>query len=57
MSVINLRDSDPRVLTLQKALAEIIEQKRFDDLSIAQVIGVLELLKLHLWDLVPMEKP
>ncbi len=41
---------------LQKALAEVIADRQFDNLSIAEVIGALEMMKLHVWEQVPREK-
>ena len=53
MSEVKLFETDRRVLTFQDALESVIEEPRFSDLSIAQVLGVIEILKMNLWTRMP----
>jgi hypothetical protein len=47
-NVTNLRDSSPLAGRLQDALSTVLAEDRFGDLSVAQIIGVLEFLKWNL---------
>jgi hypothetical protein len=53
MSEVKLFETDRRVLTFQDALGAVIDEPRFSDLSIAQVLGAIEVLKMNLWSRMP----
>ena len=53
MSEVKLFETDRRVLTFQDALEKVIDEPRFSDLSIAQVLGTIEVLKMNLWSRMP----
>jgi hypothetical protein len=45
--VIPLRENNPIVWELQKAILELLDEKRFEDLSMATIVGVLEFVKFN----------
>ena len=49
MTVTALHDSQVIVQTLSDAISDVLNQERFSAMSVAQVIGVLEILQ---WGLV-----
>jgi hypothetical protein len=49
LKVIKLRDNDPFPAQLQDELLAVIDQDKYDDMQISQIVGVLEFLK---WDLI-----
>jgi hypothetical protein len=53
MNEVKLFETDRRVLTFQDALEAVIDEPRFSDLSIAQVLGAIEVLKMNLWNRMP----
>ncbi len=47
-NVINLRPNDPFTAQLQDELLAVIYQDKFEDLSVATIVGILEFLKWNL---------
>lgn len=47
-NVIKLRDEKMLTGELQDALLNVVQADRFDDLTMAQIVGVLEFLKWNL---------
>jgi hypothetical protein len=46
--IIELRSNDPLLALLQDQLRDVLDQDRFDNLSLAAVVGVIEFLKWNL---------
>ena len=46
--IVELRDSDPRLADLQTELYEVISKDKYDHVTMAAIIGVLEFLKWNL---------
>jgi len=53
VSEVKLFETDRSVLTFQEALEAVIDEPRFGYLSIAQVLGAIEVLKMNLWSRMP----
>lgn len=47
-NVVELRPNDPLLSQLQSELCAVVDQPKFERLSIASIVGVLEFLKWNL---------
>ena len=50
LTVIPSSDQRAMGIDLMDALREVINDRKYDHMTIATVIGILEMLKLHYWN-------